>query len=72
MRPRSLIDRLDILSSAKELVERYGADSWLVAAQRADALSARGDTDGRERWLAVHRAITALVRRRPIGRDRVH
>ena len=72
MRQRSIIDRIDILRSAKELVEQYGAESWFIAAQRADARSAQGDADGQDRWLAAHHAITALVRRRPIGRDRLH
>ena len=72
LRQRSVIDRIDILRSAKELVEQYGDQSWFIATQRADALWAQGDAEGQHRWLAIHRAITALVRRSPIGRDRLH
>lgn len=68
MKHRSLIERMDILRSATSLIEDYGEHAASHATQRAIARRDKGDLDGQETWLAVHRAITRLIQRKaPTG-----
>jgi hypothetical protein len=51
----------EILRTASLLVENYGEMAVAGAFIRADALNARGDVRGHERWLQVARAAEALL-----------
>jgi hypothetical protein len=64
MKRRSLIERMDILRSATLLIEEYGAHASEQATLRVADFRSRGDLDGQQTWLAVHRAITALTYRK--------
>jgi hypothetical protein len=61
MKRRSLIEKMDILESATTLIADYGEHAAFHAARRAVARREKGDREGQETWLAVHRAITKLT-----------
>jgi hypothetical protein len=44
---------LEILRSAKLVLDHHGEDALIHAARRADALLERGDVQGYELWLAI-------------------
>lgn len=62
------IDDREIWACANHVLRQYGADAWLHAAQRADALLADGDDDGHHTWLAILRRINDLDAMTPIGK----
>ncbi len=55
-----MISTLDIYRAANLLIRRHGADTELVAAQRADQMLDRGDWDGQLVWLRIRRAVAKL------------
>ncbi len=63
---------LDILRSAKVLIEYHGEDAKLVAAQRADVMLAKGDADGHGVWPRIVRAIDTLQHARRLNDDALH
>jgi hypothetical protein len=48
-----MVSDLDILRSAKLVLDHHGPDALIHAATRADALLERGDVQGYELWLAI-------------------
>ena len=44
---------LEILRSAKVVIDHHGEDALIHAARRADELLERGDVQGYEVWLAI-------------------
>ena len=57
-----MIDDLDILRVANLLLKRYGADTAIRVAQRADELSADGARDGYAIWKRILEAVGELTR----------
>lgn len=55
-----MISDIDIYLSAKILIDRHGSGATLEASQRADALLANGDLDGRIVWLRIKSAVKEL------------
>ena len=70
--PSAMISEIDIYQSAAVLTKRYGEDAALQAAQRADALLAKGDLEGQAVWLRVLAAVKDLQRRAPGEGEAVH
>lgn len=59
---------IDIWRTAKVMVDQYGEDAPIIAAQRIDALLDLGDLDGRLVWKRVAAAIDELMaKERPHG-----
>ena len=56
---------IDIWRSAKLLVDQYGADAPIRAAQCADELLAAGDIEGRAAWLRILAAVKELMATTP-------
>ena len=54
---------LDIFRSASVLIREHGEAAALEAAQRADAMLARGNMDGASVWRRVLRAVEEMQRR---------
>jgi hypothetical protein len=50
---RALVTDLDILCTAKLVLDHHGRDALTHAAQHADELLERGDVQGYEIWLAI-------------------
>ena len=48
-----MVTELDMLRSAKAVIDHHGPDALTHAAQRADALLERGDVQGYELWIAI-------------------
>lgn len=48
-----MANELDILHSAKVVLDCHGSDALIRAARRADELLERGDVQGYEVWLAI-------------------
>jgi hypothetical protein len=63
---------LDIYRSANELIEHHGDTATLFAAERADALLAAGNMEGRRVWLSILDAVKVLLQREVPGGERVH
>jgi hypothetical protein len=59
---RPAVPDLEAWRSANTLVDRYGAQAWLISARQADAFLSQGDMKGRRAWMAVHQAIAELLR----------
>jgi len=57
-----VIPDIDIWRSASVIMERYGEDAALEAAQRADDMLARGDLDGCAVWKRILKAIEEMER----------
>ena len=55
-----MIDDREIWRAAHLLINRYGADAELIAAQRADEMIDLGDRDGQLIWVWIRRAVAAL------------
>jgi hypothetical protein len=51
---------LDIYRAANLLIDRYGADALIEAAQMIDRMLANGDHEGRIVWRRIKRAIETL------------
>jgi hypothetical protein len=49
----ALVTDLDILRSAKLVIDHHGKDALIQAARQADELLERGDVQGYEVWLAI-------------------
>ena len=59
---------LDIVRTAKLLVDQHGEDAPIHAAMRADELMAKGDLDGQAIWKLILKAIDELLaNERPKG-----
>ncbi len=63
---------LDIYRSANLLVKQHGEDAPIHAAMRADAMLDKGDLDGYAVWKRILAAVKELLRKQPVGGDRVH
>lgn len=61
---------LDIYRAAKMLVDRHGEGVGAEALWRADALAAKGDTEGESTWLRTWDAVRELQKAKPVGRAR--
>jgi hypothetical protein len=48
-----MVSELDILRSAKAVLDHHGDDALVHATRRADQLLERGDVQGYELWLAI-------------------
>ena len=48
-----MVTDLDVLRSAKLVLDHHGPDALIHAARRADTLLERGDVQGYEVWLAI-------------------
>lgn len=59
------MEDLDIWRSANLLIRQHGPDAGFHAAQKADALLAKGDTDGFHAWVRIGKAIADLAREQP-------
>jgi len=55
-----MISDPDIWRAANLLIRRYGADTEIEAAKRADRMLERGDPDGQVVWKRIRRAIVEL------------
>ena len=51
---------LDILRSAKLLIDQHGSHASLEVALRADELLDLGDLDGQRVWMAIRDAVREL------------
>ncbi len=56
-----MTSNLDIYRAAHLLIERYGDDSPIEAALRADELMEAGDMEGEAVWLRILKAINELL-----------
>jgi hypothetical protein len=54
-----MVTDLDILRSAKVILDHHGPDALTHAARRADALLERGDVQGYELWIAILAVLEA-------------
>jgi hypothetical protein len=63
---------IDFLRAAKILIDEYGQDAAVIAAQRSDAFLARGDFDGQRAWMAIYKAIEELQRTKRMEGDSLH
>ena len=68
----TMIDERDIWGSAKILINRYGEEAAIEAAQRADKFLAEGNMDGRAVWHRIETAIVELQRREPGEGEAAH
>lgn len=57
------MDEIDIWRAADQMMRMYGDDAVTMAAMRADALLAEGDTDGYFVWKRICRAIDDLAQK---------
>ena len=62
-----MIPESDIWRAANLLIREHRADAEVVAAQRADEMSERGDHDGQLVWCRIRRAISELLAA-PVGK----
>jgi hypothetical protein len=63
----------DIWRAAAILIQRHGAgDAALVAGQRVDEYTEKGDGEGQEIWKAIVEAVLELMRGAPQGGERVN
>jgi len=60
------------VGTAGTLIARYGEDAPIIAAQRIDALMAKGDLDGRIVWRRVKAAIEELMAMKRSPEQSVH
>ena len=67
-----MVSEFDIWRSANLLVQQYGDQADLEAAQRADAMLDRGDKDGKRVWLDTLEKVKELQRVDPGVREPVH
>ncbi len=63
---------LDIYRLAQVLIREHGADAALEAAQRADAMLAKGDMEGAAVWRRVLRAIEEMQRAQATPDEALH
>lgn len=67
-----MIDDREIWRAANILLKRFGEDAATEAAQRADELFERGDSDGCAIWKLIRVAVNELSRTKPVGGERVN
>jgi len=60
-----VIEDREIWACANQILRRYAEAAWLHASQRADELSASGDTEGQRTWIRILRRIETLERMSP-------
>ena len=63
---------IDIYRTAHALIERHGDTAAIHAAERADAMLAKGDLDGRDLWRAILKAVDDLSATAPRKGEPVH
>ncbi len=63
---------LDIYKAAQATIETFGESAVLHAAQRADELLTKGDTEGSWTWQRIETAISELLRVSPDEGEAVH
>ena len=66
------IAQIDILRSAKLLIDQHGEDASFIASQRADAMLAKADFYGQRTWIAIVKAISELTRTVPKDGEHTH
>ena len=66
------MEDIDIWRTAKAMINQYGEDALIMAAQRIDELMASGDIDGRIVWRRVYFAIEELLRTEGSPQRTVH
>ena len=67
-----VISDLDIWRAALLMVKRYGEDTMLEAAARADKLQEDGDWQGALTWHRILDAIERLQAKAPAEGEKVH
>lgn len=67
-----MISDMDVYRTANVLVERYGKDAVLEAAQRADSFLEAGDMDGSAVWRRELRAVKEILREEPREDEATH
>ncbi len=70
--PRSMLSDIEIFRAAQVTIQTYGDGAGLHAAQRADALMAEGDMEGRRVWHRIEDAINELTRRSRSTGEPIH
>ena len=59
------MEEIDAWRSTQLLIKQFGEGARFVAAQKADALLAKGDVDGFHAWVRIGHAINDLERPPP-------
>ena len=54
------MDEIDIYRSAKLLIDQYGSDALVKAANRANEMQERGDIEGTAVWNRITRAVAEI------------
>ena len=67
-----MTSNLDIYRSANVLIREHGEDAALEAAQRADAMLAKGDVEGLSVWKRILTAIEEIRRTEPVDSEPRH
>lgn len=67
-----MTENIDIWRAAKLLVDQHGKDASHVAAQRADGLLDKGDTEGQLVWKRILATVEELLREKPRAGERVN
>lgn len=58
-----MLSDVDLLRSARAIVEREGEDALTICARRADRMIERGDLEGYDIWVAILELIKSARRR---------
>jgi len=67
-----MIADIDVYRCAQMIVRQHGEEAALFAAQRADALLAKGDVEGQIVWKRILRAVVDLQQRAPVAGQRLN
>ena len=67
-----MLSDLEIYRAAQATIDQHGDGAGLHAAQRADALMAEGDMEGRRVWHRIEDAINELQRRSRSTGEPIH
>ncbi len=67
-----MVDDLDILRSAKLLIDQHGEDAAIHAAMEADAMLENGDILGAATWRRIVKAVEELQRQERRPGERAH
>ena len=68
----AMVSDLDILRSAKLLIDQHGEDATIHAAMQADRLLDQGAMEGSATWRRIMKAIEELQRTEPTPGERAH
>ena len=63
---------VDVWRAANALIRAHGADAARAASLQADALLAEGDIEGQRVFIAIVKAISELVRDKPIKGEAIN